>query len=904
MKQLFWVTSIVAALACSTAAAATFTVNDLGDAGDASPGDGDCATAGGVCTLRAAIEEAEASGGADTLAFELDVDNPSIATQSPLPTVADELHIDGSTHPDGVIVNGEDFDSDIPALVVTAELVQLSGLTLEGFNGPGIEHRPFNGQNAVITLTDVQVSNVCGWGVHSVGTVEAAGLRTYNNGLGRQCEGGGVYGLRAVQGTGVDTQDNGGPGVVSNEVVTLEGVTSLGNAGPGILSGGSVSLTGASRRDADNEVSNNFGAGIRAVEAAEVASLRATDNGAWGIYATTVTLGTDDDTVFASLLDRNGFGEECYAWAFDGQGRGVAEEEPCQGGGIYAIAGARVQRAASSGNNGPGVLSEADIELHLATLDANEAAGAQAAGGGSIAVTGDDNFIVNNYGRGLDTEGGVTLEGSMSCNDNQSWGVWAGGPVVLKRGAETPARQRAELVRNGLGDVCFGWVVTRDGLGPMEIPCTGGGALSRTGTIDAADINSGSNGGPGFYAMGNLTICRSDVDGNEGPGLLSQAGTVSCAEGDLNVTTNFGDAVVSRGGGVELSGAMIFDNQGAGVVSAGTVKFGFAADAEEASVGVFRNGGGDECYAWSPEVPAREEVECAGTGVHVTNGAFVSRLATVSGHAGDGIRVDGMTPDPATQVHVSIEDGTVSDNGAFAVVTGGDMNFFRGQVCNNVQGPFSVAGKTSLVEVIVCGDTDGDGVDNVVEDAGAPEGDGNGDGVPDSLQPNVATLPVAPDGFVTYEVPAPQVLSAVESSDPGGTFPAGIVFPWGTQSITVGGLTVGTNASVTAYTQMGGAPSGYYFYDGEVYLPATSGATEGDGITLTLVDGGPEDADGAANGQLTTFGGPTRTAAEDAGRPDGLDPTVPAEDEIPDPICQCETPASSRPLWAGFLLRR
>ena len=41
-------------------AAATFTVNSATDAVDATPGDGVCATAGSVCTLRAAIQEANA----------------------------------------------------------------------------------------------------------------------------------------------------------------------------------------------------------------------------------------------------------------------------------------------------------------------------------------------------------------------------------------------------------------------------------------------------------------------------------------------------------------------------------------------------------------------------------------------------------------------------------------------------------------------------------------------------------------------------------------------------------------------------------------------------------------------------------------------------------------------------
>src|SRR6266404_7208434 len=54
-------------LAVAPAAAATFTVNDTADAVDAAPGNGSCATAGGGCTLRAAIQEANANTGPDTI---------------------------------------------------------------------------------------------------------------------------------------------------------------------------------------------------------------------------------------------------------------------------------------------------------------------------------------------------------------------------------------------------------------------------------------------------------------------------------------------------------------------------------------------------------------------------------------------------------------------------------------------------------------------------------------------------------------------------------------------------------------------------------------------------------------------------------------------------------------------
>ena len=47
--------------------AANFTVNSTADAVDARPGDGACATLAGQCTLRAAIQEANARPGADSI---------------------------------------------------------------------------------------------------------------------------------------------------------------------------------------------------------------------------------------------------------------------------------------------------------------------------------------------------------------------------------------------------------------------------------------------------------------------------------------------------------------------------------------------------------------------------------------------------------------------------------------------------------------------------------------------------------------------------------------------------------------------------------------------------------------------------------------------------------------------
>ncbi|WP_158552498.1 choice-of-anchor Q domain-containing protein [Spirosoma telluris] len=77
--------------ACPT----SFIVNNLGDGTDANPGDGVCATSGGVCTLRAAMQEANAltsCPGSLSISFNV---TGTINTSSMLPTIARDLVITG-----------------------------------------------------------------------------------------------------------------------------------------------------------------------------------------------------------------------------------------------------------------------------------------------------------------------------------------------------------------------------------------------------------------------------------------------------------------------------------------------------------------------------------------------------------------------------------------------------------------------------------------------------------------------------------------------------------------------------------------------------------------------------------------------------------------------------------------
>ncbi len=103
-KRLFNRAALVSAILANVAVVSpswgvTFTVNALNDAVDANPADGQCATAAGTCTLRAAVMQANATPGADII--QLGVTQPNapyvlnIRTVSPLPWGGDSIVTEG-----------------------------------------------------------------------------------------------------------------------------------------------------------------------------------------------------------------------------------------------------------------------------------------------------------------------------------------------------------------------------------------------------------------------------------------------------------------------------------------------------------------------------------------------------------------------------------------------------------------------------------------------------------------------------------------------------------------------------------------------------------------------------------------------------------------------------------------
>src|SRR5438552_2553079 len=164
-RFLFTLASLL--LAVAPAAAAMFTVNDTADAVDAAPGDGTCATAGARCTLRAAIQEANAHTGPDTIMVPAGTYLLTIAGRGEDAAATGDLDItDDVTTITGAgaastILDGNGIDR-IFEIANPAAVVAISSLTIRnGDPGPVPGDADGGGvyNQGTLTLTDVIVAD-------------------------------------------------------------------------------------------------------------------------------------------------------------------------------------------------------------------------------------------------------------------------------------------------------------------------------------------------------------------------------------------------------------------------------------------------------------------------------------------------------------------------------------------------------------------------------------------------------------------------------------------------------------------------------------------------------------------------------------------------------------------------
>lgn len=218
---------------------------------------------------------------------------------------------------------------------------------------------------------------------------------------------------------------------------------------------------------------------------------------------------------------------------------------------------------------------------------------------------------------------------------------------------------------------------------------------------------------------------------------------------------------------------------------------------------------------------------------------------------------------PPTTGNSLVSACTIIDTGggnvyAYAVAgaspTGSPWN--TGNSCISVIGDVCI-GSVPAPTVTLGACDDLDGVPAITED-GVPNptsgsGDGNGDGNPDSMQSSVASLPAAVGNvYVTIEAPAGSTLSAVSTSVP-SNLPAGVSAPYGQVNFTATGFS-GNSATFSLFVPYNAAVTGAVKYNRLTSAWDSIGTVTQFGnktkITYTIVDGGPYDQDGSANGTI------------------------------------------------------
>ena len=206
-----------ALLLAAPAWAATFTVNTDFDtfgpgASDILPGDGLCATNGGNCTLRAAIEEANALPGHDTILFNVPpVGGSGVAYIRPrfgLPTITDTVTIDGGTQPGSTGGPGNSLPVLHPSAVVNLRLAGSDA----GPHASGLVFAPGANTSTVryLAIVDFEHAGVLVDGGYQSGAGALQGVRitdsfigTDDSGLGDDADGSyanGVHGVHITAG--------------------------------------------------------------------------------------------------------------------------------------------------------------------------------------------------------------------------------------------------------------------------------------------------------------------------------------------------------------------------------------------------------------------------------------------------------------------------------------------------------------------------------------------------------------------------------------------------------------------------------------------------------------------------------------------------------------------------------
>jgi CSLREA domain-containing protein len=223
-----------ATLFMPTASAANFTVNSLADTPDANTSDGVCADSAGACTLRAAIEQANAGPSGDVIGFGV---NGLIVLTSALPAISKSVTVNGpgaarltvrrsTTAPYRIFTVGSGAAVHISGLTVRNGMAPLPAGGAPSLGGGGIYNAgdlTLTGVTVLNNFTSDSVASVTpvspppGGGIHNDGILTMTDCAVRGNGAGHSLlagsgiaggVGGGIYNAGTLVMTGCAVSDN------------------------------------------------------------------------------------------------------------------------------------------------------------------------------------------------------------------------------------------------------------------------------------------------------------------------------------------------------------------------------------------------------------------------------------------------------------------------------------------------------------------------------------------------------------------------------------------------------------------------------------------------------------------------------------------------------------------------
>src|ERR671915_521416 len=527
------------------ASLAQFSVDSTADARDASVGDGVCRTVAGACTLRAAIQEANARPGADEIQLPGGTYTLGIAGQNQNDATSGDLDITDSVTITGsgagtTIVDGNALDR-VFEVAVAGGTVALSGLTITDGDADEYGGALLNSSSATVTVDSSTVT----------------GSRLSDN--------------RAGGGRSGAAISNDGAGAVVVETTTFSKNRAHANGGAIFNGSGQVSLSDSTFTD---NAATHGGAVYSSADKGGLLSIRDSTfalNSAddWGGAVVNQNQGsaTIRNVSFSENSGLNGGG-------FANEGNGLVTVENS----TFTKNAAELTALLDSGEGG-GMHSNSGGEVVVSggsftDNTARSGGGLSNEGGGSVAITG-TRFATNTareQGGGILIQSGAVRMLNIDVVNNVAHGAEEGGGGISYAGdkavgvGETAALEQSRI-RDNKATGPGGGIDSR-GDGPLAITTT-----SITG-------NTASTGGA-VYHVGDapLEVTRSTLSGNFAE---NGGGVFSDGDGEAHVvnTTISGNRAGQFGGGVLVSSRVHMLNS---TVASNTA----------ASGGGINNGGGD-----------------------------------------------------------------------------------------------------------------------------------------------------------------------------------------------------------------------------------------------------------------------------------------------------------------------